>query len=495
MEKTVRVRFAPSPTGFLHLGGARTSLFNWAYARKTGGVFVLRIEDTDVARSTDESVEVILDSLKWLGFNWDEGPGVDGPYKPYYQSMRLFFYQEQIQKLLQTGKAYRCFCSAEELAERREKTMAEGKNWRYDRKCLQLSPAEIETRLSQGASSVIRFFIPEGETSFIDMLRGDVIFNNVELDDFVLLKSDGMPTYNFACVVDDAYMKITHVIRGDDHISNTPRQVLLYKALGFPVPQYAHIPMILGKDKTRLSKRHGSPSVTYYRDKGYLPDAMVNYLARLSWASGEEEKEIFTRQEIIERFSLDQVSKHSAVFDLDKLNWMNSVYIREADQSTLVQILVEILIREQVIKPNAVTPDFTHYCEKIVAIMRERMKYVGQITEDARYFFTEDFEYDWIAFDKVLMNEGAEDRLVLCREEFKELDELTVEATEDVIRNLSEKQNIKAAQFIHPLRMAISGVKGGPGLFELLEILGKEKVLFRIDRTLNQIKIRKQSGN
>jgi glutamyl-tRNA synthetase len=304
-----------------------------------------------------------------------------------------------------------------------------------------------------------------------------------------------MPTYNFACVVDDAYMKITHVIRGDDHISNTPRQVLLYKALGFPVPQYAHIPMILGKDKTRLSKRHGSPSVTYYRDKGYLPDAMVNYLARLSWASGEEEKEIFTRQEIIERFSLDQVSKHSAVFDLDKLNWMNSVYIREADQSTLVQILVEILIREQVIKPNVVTPDFIHYCEKIVAVMRERMKYVGQITEDARYFFTEDFEYDWIAFDKVLMNEGAEDRLVLCREEFKELDELTVEATEDVIRNLSEKQNIKAAQFIHPLRMAISGVKGGPGLFELLEILGKEKVLFRIDRTLNQIKIRKQSGN
>jgi len=309
-----------------------------------------------------QSVKVILDSLKWLGFNWDEGPEVDGPYKPYYQSMRLPFYQEQIQKLLQTGKAYHCFCTAEELAERREKTMAEGRNWRYDRKCIRFSPTEVETRLSQRVSSVIRFLIPEGKTTFIDMLRGDVTFNNTELDDFVLLKSDGMPTYNFACVVDDALMKITHVIRGDDHISNTPRQVLLYKALGFPVPQYAHIPMILGKDKTRLSKRHGSPSVTYYRDKGYLPEAMVNYLARLSWASGEEEKEIFTRQEIIERFSLDQVSKHSAVFDLDKLNWMNSVYIREADQSLLVQMLLEILLKEQIIRSEEVTTDFTCYC-------------------------------------------------------------------------------------------------------------------------------------
>jgi len=492
MEKMVRVRFAPSPTGFLHLGGARTALFNWAYARKSGGVFILRIEDTDVARSTDESVKVILDSLKWLGFNWDEGPEVDGPYKPYYQSMRLPFYQEQIQKLLQTGKAYHCFCTAEELAERREKTMAEGKNWRYDRKCLRFSPTEVETRLSQRVSSVIRFLIPEGKTTFIDMLRGDVTFNNTELDDFVLLKSDGMPTYNFACVVDDALMKITHVIRGDDHISNTPRQVLLYKALGFPVPQYAHIPMILGKDKTRLSKRHGSPSVTYYRDKGYLPEAMVNYLARLSWASGEEEKEIFTRQEIIERFSLDQVSKHSAVFDLDKLNWMNSVYIREADQSLLVQMLLEILLKEQIIRSEEVTTDFTCYCEKIVNLMRERMKYVGQITEDAKYFFTDNFEYDWVAFDKVLMDVDAEDRLLLCREELEKLEVFNVESTEDVIRNLSEKYNIKTAQLIHPLRLAVSGVKGGPGLFELLEILGKEKVLLRINRTLDQIKIRKQ---
>jgi len=491
MDKTVRVRFAPSPTGFLHLGGARTSLFNWAFARKTGGIFILRIEDTDVARSTDESVDVILDSLKWLGFTWDEGPEVGGPYGPYYQSERLSIYQDSIQKLLGTGQAYHCFCTSEELAERREKTMAEGKNWRYDRKCLRLSQMEVKSLLDQGKKPVIRFHIPEGVTTFTDMLRGDVSFNNVELDDFVLLKSDGMPTYNFACVVDDTIMNITHVVRGDDHISNTPRQVLLYQAFQLPVPQYAHIPMILGKDKTRLSKRHGSPSVTYYRDKGYLPEAMVNYLARLSWASGEEEKEIFSRQEIVERFSLDQVSKHSAVFDLDKLNWMNSIYIREADISLLVDMLIEILVREHVVPSEAITPEFTHYCEKVITAMEERIKYIGQITEDALYFFTDDFRYDLAAFDKVLMESGAEDHLLLCRDELLKLDVFNITATEDVIRGLSERYNIKAAQFIHPLRMAVSGVKGGPGLFEILEILGKDRVLYRINRTLNEIKARR----
>ena len=491
MDKSVRVRFAPSPTGFLHLGGARTSLFNWAFARKNGGTFILRIEDTDVVRSTDESVDVIFDSLKWLGFTWDEGPGVGGSYGPYYQSERLPIYREYIEKLLKTGQAYHCFCTPEELAERRERTMAEGKNWRYDRKCLHLSPEEIQSLINHGKKPVIRFLIPGGSTTFVDMLRGDVTFQNTELDDFVILKSDGMPTYNFACVVDDALMKITHVIRGDDHISNTPRQVLLYQAFQFPLPQYAHIPMILGKDKTRLSKRHGSPSVTYYRDKGYLPEAMVNYLARLSWASGEEEKEIFTRQEIIERFSLDQVSKHSAVFDLDKLNWMNSVYIREANNSSLVNILIEIMLREKIVHPEVITPEFRSYCEKIISVMKERIKYIAQIIEDALYFFTDNFQYDPSAFDKVLMESGADERLTLCRDELAKLDYFTVATTEDVVRILAEQQGIKAAKFIHPLRVATSGVKGGPGLFEILEILGKDRVLYRINRTLNEIKARR----
>ena len=491
MDKSVRVRFAPSPTGFLHLGGARTSLFNWAFARKNGGTFILRIEDTDVVRSTDESVDVIFDSLKWLGFTWDEGPGVGGPYGPYYQSERLPIYREYIEKLLKTGQAYHCFCTPEELAERRERTMAEGKNWRYDRKCLHLSPEEIQSLINQGKKAVIRFRIPGGSTTFVDMLRGDVTFQNTELDDFVILKSDGMPTYNFACVVDDALMKITHVIRGDDHISNTPRQVLLYQAFQFPLPQYAHIPMILGKDKTRLSKRHGSPSVTYYRDKGYLPEAMVNYLARLSWASGEEEKEIFTRQEIIERFSLDQVSKHSAVFDLDKLNWMNSVYIREANNSSLVNILIEIMLREKIVQPEVISPEYRSYCEKVIGVMKERIKYMAQIIEDALYFFTDNFQYDPSAFDKVLMESGADERLTLCRDELAKLDSFTVATTEDVVRILAEQQGIKAAKFIHPLRVATSGVKGGPGLFEILEILGKERVIKRINRTLNEMKTRR----
>nr|MBP9015837.1 glutamate--tRNA ligase [Candidatus Atribacteria bacterium] len=333
----VRTRFAPSPTGFLHLGGARTALFNWALARKEGGKFILRIEDTDVARSTEEAVEVILDSLRWLGLYWDEGP--------YFQSKRLEIYRQYALLLLERGLAYECFCTPEELEERRQKTMAQGENWRYDRKCWNLKEEEKEELKKEGRKSVLRFYIPPGETTFVDMLRGEVHFQNEELDDFVIMKSDGMPTYNFACVVDDALMKISHVIRGDDHISNTPRQVLLYRAFGFPLPQFAHIPMILGKDKTRLSKRHGSPSVTYYRDQGYLPEALFNYLARLSWASGEEEKEIFSREEIVERFSIENVTKHAAVFDLDKLNWMNSVYIRQADNKYLCSILEEILVR------------------------------------------------------------------------------------------------------------------------------------------------------
>ncbi|MEI6157385.1 MAG: glutamate--tRNA ligase [Atribacterota bacterium] len=491
MDGTVRARFAPSPTGFLHLGGARTSLFNWAFARNNKGTFILRIEDTDMARSTDESVDVILDSLKWLGFTWDEGPGAGGDCGPYFQSERRGIYKEYLQKLLDKGHAYYCFCTPEELAERREKTLAEGNNWRYDRHCLRLSPEEVQGLLTPGKKVVLRFRIPEGTTTFIDMLRGDISFHNTELDDFVILKSDGMPTYNFACVVDDALMHITHVIRGDDHISNTPRQVLLYRALDFCVPEFAHIPMILGHDKTRLSKRHGSPSVTYYRDKGYLPEAMVNYLARLSWASGEEEKEIFSREEILDRFSLDQVTKHSAVFDLDKLNWMNSLYIRQASNAYLAEILIQILTQEGLKKVEEITPEFRSYCEQVVSVMKERMKYVALIVEEAWYFFDDTYAFDPAVFEKILLEEGVSQRLKLCRDEFHKLPAFTMEATEDVVRKLSESLNVKATKLIHPLRVAVSGVKVGPGLFELLVVLGKERVLSRIDRALQAIQGKK----
>ncbi|MDI3530625.1 MAG: glutamyl-tRNA synthetase [Candidatus Atribacteria bacterium] len=484
VSDTVRVRFAPSPTGFLHLGGARTALFNWLFARKYGGVFILRIEDTDVARSTEESVEVILEGLRWLGLNWDEGPEVGGDYGPYFQSQRLHFYREYAQKLLDAGLAYHCFCTPEELEERRQKTIASGRSWRYDRLCLSLTESKKKALLAEGRKPVLRFFIPEGKTTFLDLLRGEVEFENQELDDFVILKSDGMPTYNFACVVDDALMKITHVIRGDDHISNTPRQVLLYKALGFPLPSFAHIPMILGKDKTRLSKRHGSPSVTYYRDKGYLPDALFNYLARLSWASGEEEKEIFTREEIIEGFSIERVTKHAAVFDLDKLNWMNGLYIREASLDYLLEIFLEIAPKNGLSGVDFADEAFREYCKKVLGIMRERIKYLAQLIEEAIYFFKEDYPYDEEAVEKVLKEAGARERLEVCLKRFKELDTFTASELEEVVRSTASELGVKAAKLIHPLRVAVSGKRVGPGLFELLEVLGKERVISRIERTL-----------
>jgi glutamyl-tRNA synthetase len=484
VRETVRVRFAPSPTGFLHLGGARTALFNWAFARKYGGVFVLRIEDTDLSRSTEESVRVILESLRWLGLLWDEGPEVGGPYGPYFQSQRLHLYREYAEKLLQKGLAYECFCTPEELKERKERVIAQGGSWRYDRRCLHLSAREREAFRREGRKPVLRFRIPEGTTTFVDMLRGDVTFDNGELDDFVILKSDGMPTYNFACVVDDALMRITHVIRGDDHISNTPRQVLLYEAFGFPCPQFAHIPMILGKDRTRLSKRHGSPSVTYYRDMGYLPEAMVNYLARLSWATGEEEKEIFTREEIIERFSLEQVTKHAAVFDLDKLNWMNGVYLRAADPERLAEILIDILKRQGKVTEKDLTPEFSAYCRRVMALMRDRIRYVAQILEEAEYFFTEYYEYDPQAVESVLFEEKVPEILRTSYELLKDLEPFDAPTIEKAMRSEAERRGLKAAQFIHPLRVAVSGKKVGPGLFELLEVLGKERVLARIARTL-----------
>ncbi len=484
MGETVRVRFAPSPTGFLHLGGARTALFNWAFARKHGGIFILRIEDTDLTRSTEESVQVILESLKWLGFFWDEGPEVGGSYGPYFQSRRLHLYRQEAERLLKEGLAYECFCTPEELKERKEKALTEGKSWRYDRRCLALSEKEKGVFRVEGRKPVLRFRIPEGTTTFIDMLRGEVTFENEELDDFVIMKSDGMPTYNFACVVDDAFMRITHVIRGDDHISNTPRQVLLYKALGFSCPEFAHIPMILGKDRTRLSKRHGSPSVTYYRDMGYLPEAMVNYLARLSWATGEEEKEIFTREEIVERFSLEQVTKHAAVFDLDKLNWMNGVYLRSTDDERLAGILIDVLEKNGRILREEVTPGFFEYCKKVMQLMKERIHYVAQVLEDAEYFFVENYEYDPQAVESVLFQGRVKDFLTWSYELLMGLEDFEVKTLEAAIRREAERRGIKAAQFIHPLRVAVSGKKVGPGLFELLSVLGRDRVLARIKRTL-----------
>ena len=332
---TPRVRFAPSPTGYLHVGGARTALFNWLYARRTGGTFVLRIEDTDTERSSADMVTGILDGLRWLGLTWDEGPDAGGPHAPYFQSQRLDRYRDAAGRLLESGRAYRCYCTAERLRGEREQAEARGEAWRYDRACLNLSDAERRAREAAGAVYAVRFLVRDGRTGFDDAVHGRIEFDTAHVEDFVILRSDRVPTYHLSVVVDDVDMHITDVIRGDDHISNTPKHVLLFEAFGAPVPRFAHVPLILGADKKRLSKRHGATSVMEYARQGYLPDAMVNFLALLGWSPGDD-RELMTREELTASFTLDGISGGNAVFNTDKLDWMNAQYLARIDRKSVV---------------------------------------------------------------------------------------------------------------------------------------------------------------
>jgi len=359
----IRLRFAPSPTGYLHIGGARTALFNWLLARKLGGTFILRIEDTDVARSTQESVDAILQGMEWLGLDWNEGP--------YYQSDNFPLYKEKVQQLLCEGKAYKCFCTAEELEVKRENALKEGGKPKYDGTCRNLGAVDDDRPF------VIRFKAPhDGVTAFNDLIKGTISFNNEELDDLIIQRTDGTPTYNFVVVVDDASMKITTVIRGDDHINNTPRQILLYQALGAPVPQFAHVPMILGADKTRLSKRHGATSVMAYRDMGMLPEAMINYLVRLGWSCGDEE--IFSREELIEKFSVEAVGKSAGVFNPDKLLWLNAHYIKTGVPERLASLLLPFLA-DRGVDPSAGGPSLL----AVVKTLQERAKTMLEMADGA----------------------------------------------------------------------------------------------------------------
>ncbi|NLM40644.1 MAG: glutamate--tRNA ligase, partial [Firmicutes bacterium] len=417
----VRVRFAPSPTGFLHVGGARTALYNWLFARKHGGSFVLRIEDTDLARSTDESVQGILEGMRFLGLDWDEGPGVGGSFGPYFQTERIDLYEEYAQKLVEKGRAYECFCTPEELDEQRRIQREQKLDMHYDGRCLRLTEAEKETYRAEGRKPVLRFLsVKEGELEFPDIVRGSVKFPNSQVDDFVIMKSDGVPTYNFAVVIDDALMEITHVIRGEDHIPNTPKQIQLYEALGFEVPRFAHIPMILGSDKTRLSKRHGATSVTQFAEEGYLPDAMVNYLALLGWGY-DDSQTLFSREELIEKFSLERVSKNAAVFDFQKLQWMNGVYIRELSLDEFYKRALPYLQQAGLV-PEEMTADVEEKARKVLSEMQSRVKLVSEVVEMSRYFFTDDFAYDEKAVAKFLLKDQAADILSFLRSKFAEVD-------------------------------------------------------------------------
>ena len=483
---SVRVRFAPSPTGSLHVGGARTALFNWLYARHHDGVFILRIEDTDELRSTEESTGNILGSLKWLGIDWSEGCGVGGEFGPYTQMERLRIYEKYAEDLLKKGLVYHCYCRQEELAERRKSALKDGEPSGYDGRCSHLSEGERSRYEDEGRKSVLRFRTPDGgETKFSDIIRGEVEFNNSTLHDFVIVKSNGTPTFNFANVIDDHLMKITHVIRGDEHLSNTPRQVLLYEALGFERPQFAHLPMILGSDGAKLSKRHGGISVEWFRKEGFLPDALLNYLALLGWGTADSQQVFGSREEMIQKFSLDRVSKNAAVFDIKKLEWMNGYYIRKLDTDSLFDLTMPYLREAKLVEGK--DEGEKEFIKKVISLQQERLKKLSQITELTGFFFLEDTKYDPDAVNEILKKEGVPDLLESFSEELEKVEPFDASTVEKVTRDFIAARNLKGKDLMQPVRVAITGRKASPGLFEVMVLLGKEKVLSRLKKTTEML--------
>ena len=469
MSDKVRVRFAPSPTGHLHLGGARTALFNWLFARHQRGTFILRIEDTDRTRSTEEFIEAIIEGMKWLGLDWDEGP--------FRQMDRFNIYRSYAQKLLQEGKAYYCYCSPEELEKRRQEALAHGKSPKYDGRCRDVKGPVMDRM------PAIRFMMPQvGETVVDDLIRGKVVFDNAQLDDLIIVRSDGSPTYNFCVVVDDVDMNITHVIRGDDHLNNTPKQIHIYQSLGYTIPAFAHLPMILGSDKTRLSKRHGATSVTAYKEMGYLFDAFINYLARLGWAHGDQE--IFTRGEMVEYFSLEDVGKSAAVFNPEKLLWLNSQYIKNTPSERLVELVMPFLIRESIVHKDQILDSV--WLSKAIDTLKERAKTLLELAHSLRFYIVEDTGYDEKAKAKFL-NQKSLPYLVDVLDAFKKLDSFIAPDIEKVFSALVEKHNIKLGNLAQPVRVAVTGKAESPGIFEVLEVLGKEKVLKRLEKAIKKI--------
>lgn len=479
----VRVRFAPSPTGTLHIGGARTALFNWLFARKHNGSFILRLEDTDTLRSTEDSVRAIVDGLRWLGLDWDEGPDVAGSFGPYRQSERLSLYRFYLQKLIDEGKAYYCFCSPEEIQAQKEKARNEKRNYRYEGCCSKLSPEEVQKRLDIGMKPVIRIKMPsEGKTVVHDLVRGDVEFDNALLDDFIIAKSDGWPTYNFAVVIDDANMQISHVIRAEEHLSNTPKQLHIYDALHLKTPLFAHVSMILAPDRSKLSKRHGATSVQEFRDDGYLPEALVNYLALLGWSPGDDTT-LMQLTEMIERFELDNVSKSAAIYDIQKLAWMNGHYISSADISAIIPIL-----KEKAEAKKWLRNDNLIYFTKVVDLLRSRAKTTDEILEQADYFFESPLVYDEKGAAKYFCKDNSINMLETVLSIIKELPVFSAETIENAFRAKANLMEVKAGTLIHPTRLALSGRTNTPGLFEVMELLGSELCIARISKAIDYVK-------
>jgi len=466
---SIRVRFAPSPTGYLHVGGARTALFNWLIARKLGGVFVLRIEDTDRERSTDESTRTILDGMTWMGLSWDEGP--------FHQADGLDRHRADARRLLREGRAYRCFCSQEELAAKRE---AVGQEYRYDQKCRAITPADSAARAAAGEPHTIRFRVPEGETSWDDIVHGDTRFDNGSLEDFIILRTDGTPIYNMAVVSDDIEMRITHVIRGDDHIPNTPKQILLYQALGAPVPAFAHLPMILGADGRKLSKRHGATAVGDYARLGVLPEALFNFLALLGWNPGDE-REVMEKDELIQAFSLERINKKSAVFDTEKLFWMNGRYLEKKATEELLSLVAPLLVAEGLVT-EAEVESRRDWLLHLLELIKVRVRSVNDVPGQARVFLADEVEYDSASVEKQWKDPATAERLLGVRAALQAVEPWTLEAIEGALRAAAEGMGVGFGKVAQPLRVALTGSSASPGIDHVVFLLGRERALARIDR-------------
>ena len=468
-----RLRFAPSPTGYLHVGGARTALFNWLYARHFRGALVLRIEDTDFERSTGEMVDGILEGLHWLGITWDEGP--------FFQSKRMDYYRASADRLLASGHAYYCFCTKEELEQRRAAAQTEGRPPRYEGTCRRIPREDAEKRRHAGAPSAVRFAVPlTGSTYFDDQVFGRIEFANPELEDFVLLRSDGVPTYHLSVVTDDIEMRMTHILRGADHISNTPKQVLLYKALGAALPAFAHVPLILGADKTRLSKRHGATSVMAYRDEGIVPEAFRNFLALLGWTPKDSKREVLGDHELIEQFGLDGISKSNAVFDRPKLDWFNTEYIRAYPAERLIPLI------EEEWKKAGVTPISREegWLAKTVDLLKPRARNLKDFAGAFRGFFSDEFEADPAAVAKFLGDAMVRELLVELGNRYAATSEFSEQTAETTLRDLAAEKNIKAGALINGARVALTGQGVAPSLFAVMLALGRERTIRRLKASL-----------
>jgi len=487
MTKPVRVRFAPSPTGRPHVGGMRTAMFNWLLARHSGGKFILRIEDTDVTRMVDGAVDYIMEGLKWLGLDWDEGPDVGGDYGPYYQSQRLHLYREAAERLVAQGDAYYCYCSPERLEKMRREQVARKQPPGYDRHCRDLTPEERESMEAKGITPVVRFWVPlEGQTSFNDLIYGDVVFENSSIDDFVMLKSDGYPTYHLANVVDDYAMEMSHVIRGEEWISSTPKHLLMYRALGYTPPQYVHHPLIIGPDRAKLSKRHGDVSILEFRERGYLPETMFNFIALIGW-SLDDKTELMTRQELIDYFALDRIGKTGAVFNREKLEWMNGVYIRNLSPEDFVQRSLSFL--EEGLPAAVKRPLDIDYVRKVMPLVQERAKTLEELPELVDFFFLEELEYDTeMLVGKKMTPELTVMALEQSQARLQVIESFDEESLENMLRPLAVELELKTGQLFRALRNAVTGRTATPPLFQTMAVLGRECCLNRISVALDKLR-------